>query len=109
MKRKLPGRGRAVREKGNWAEPYKSMALLTYNALILAQHSGSWLLSRLQGMLPRQCPSLEGSFCLQAQYSKESHSRRVLLAEAAAAAGLRAAHAWVVWTVSVLGETRKEG
>jgi hypothetical protein len=28
----------------------------------------------------------------------------ILLAEATAAAGLRAAHTWVVWTVSVLGE-----
>lgn len=74
----------------------------SYNVLILAQHSWSWLLSRLQGTLPRQSLGLEGSFCQQVQDSRKSPSSRVLLAEAAAAAGLRAAHAWVVWTVSVL-------
>lgn len=57
MKRNLPGRGRDVREKANWAEPYKSMALLSSNALILAQRSQSWLLARLHGTPPRQCPS----------------------------------------------------
>lgn len=31
------------------------------------------------------------------------------LAEAAAAAGLRAAHTWVIWTVSALEKTTKEG
>jgi len=62
MKRNLPGRGRDVREKANWAEPYKSMALLSSNALILAQRSQSWLLTRLQGMLPRQCPSWKAAF-----------------------------------------------
>lgn len=56
MKRKLPGRGRDVHEKANWAEAYESRALLSYSAFILTEHSRSWLLSQRQGMLPRRWP-----------------------------------------------------
>lgn len=50
--------------------------------------------------------SQEGSFWQQGKSFWQSPV--VLLAEAAAAAGLWTAHTWVVWTVSVLGKTKQE-
>lgn len=71
-----------------------------------------------QGLAPLQLldAPTTGSNCLEDKFlsagsvSQESHpwpSPVVLLAEAAAAAGLRAAHTWVVWTMSVLEKTKK--
>lgn len=83
---------------------------LSHNALLLTEHVGLASVPATGDAPKAISKSQEGSFWQQVQYSMEKsfwQSPVVLLAEAAAAAGLRTAHTWVVWTVSVLGKTKE--
>lgn len=83
MLRKLPGRGRDVHDHNADSDPSEPST------------AGA----------PKAGPSLRALLSAGSVRRKSPGRVQWLSAEAAAAAGLRAAHTWVVWTVSVLGKT----